>query len=194
MKHIALYRALLVALISCGLILSAAHSDARKHPRPTPTPQPTPTPTPRPSPPPTISAAGNWTSCAEVTDNQQLGPSSLQTLSVTKTFTGTLNGSFTGKEYDYVKSDGSAVFYGDGTFTGTVNGKTGTFKMNYIGRIGSDDSYDAHWVIRDGTGDLAQLLGEGSFTGNGGMAGPGCDNPFDGTYEGRLVFANIPHR
>src|SRR3954453_8489080 len=151
----------LIVLTLFGFVLIASNADARKHrPKPSPTPHSTatPTPTPRPTPPPAISAAGDWTRCGTVTDSHQFGSNSIQTLSVTKTFTGTLNGSFIGTEYDFVKSDGSGVFYGDGLFTGNVNGKNGTFWMNYVGRIGSDDSYDAHWVIHDGTGELTQLF------------------------------------
>ena len=92
-------------------------------------------------------------------------------------------------EYHFVQPDGSAFFYGIGVFTGSMNGKNGTFKMNYVGRITADDDLDARWVIHDGTGDLANLFGEGSLEGHAATPTSACAMPFTGTYRGQLIFS-----
>lgn len=203
MKHIALPRIILLAGTAAALTFTASQADARRHhpsptPRPspgtTPTPTATPTPTPRPTPPPSITATGSWSDCNTVSDTHSFASNSVINVSVTRTFTGTLNGSFTGTEYQFSHSGGLTLIFGNGMFTGTVDGKNGTFRMNYVGQIGSDDSYTAHWFIHEGTGDLARLLGEGTFDGMAKAASGGCVNSFEGTYDGHLVFADIPHR
>jgi hypothetical protein len=180
MKYFSVSRSLLLGLSSALLVIAPLdNSQARK-----------PTPISLPTPPPSFPAIGSWTDCNVVTDTKSFGPNTILTLSVTKTFTGTFIGSFTGTEYDFVHADGSAVFYGSGIFTGTVNGKSGTFAMNYIGRSTSENSFDAHWIIHDGTGDLIHLYGDGTLAGTAGTSTVACAIPFSGTYQGQLFFAN----
>ncbi|MEY2438962.1 MAG: hypothetical protein QOI34_347 [Verrucomicrobiota bacterium] len=175
MKSIKISRLALCASALVALIFSPATSHARK---PSPTP-----------PPPTISASGNWSDCNVVTDTHPVGPNSFLTVSITETLTGTLSGSFIGTEYDFVHPDGSAVFYGSGVFTGSVAGKTGTFRMNYVGTTSANDTFTAHWVIHDGTGDLSNLFGDGTFEGAASSPTTVCAIPFAGTYKGQLWFA-----
>ena len=182
MKELKNLRIAFLGLLIVGLISTPATSQARRPSHP-------PAPSPSPSPSPRIAAAGSWTDCTTITDTRPVGSSSFLTVSVTQTFTGTFNGVLNATEYEFVHTDGSAVFYGSGVFTGTVAGKTGTFKMNYIGTANSDDSFTAHWVIHDGTGQLTNLFGEGTFNGSAAAATGACASPFAGSYNGQVWFA-----
>jgi len=193
MKHSKNFQAaIFVFTILSTAALAPMTSQAGRHP-PFPLPSPSHSPSPFPSPTPKITASGNWSDCNVVTDTRHVGSSSFLTISVTQAFTGTLVGSFSGAEHDFVHPDGSALFYGSGVFTGSVEGKTGTFKMSYVGTANSDDTFTAHWVVHDGTGQLTNIFGEGTFQGSASSPRAGCASPSAGTYQGQLLFASFNH-
>ena len=72
------------------------------------------------------------------------------------------------------------------TFTGTVDGKFGTLLIQLVGKKPGafpDQWWTGQWVIISGTGELANLQGQGNWWGPGfGAAGP------DIWYEGRIHF------
>lgn len=61
-----------------------------------------------------------------------------------------------------------AFYKGNVTFTGTVDGKTGTLELLFIGRSpGALDDWNGTWRILSGTGELANLHGNGVHWANG---------------------------
>jgi Protein of unknown function (DUF3224) len=67
-------------------------------------------------------------------------------------------------------------------FEGTVNGKEGTLVIQLVGWSSLGD-WDGQWVIISGTGELANLHGQGSWGGPGfGAVGP------DIWYSGQIHF------
>lgn len=78
----------------------------------------------------------------------------------------------------------SGFYKGTVTFTGTVAERTGTVVMLFVGTSpggeGGIDNWSGTWRIISGTGDLANLHGQGVFWNNGTL---------DIHYEGRIQFA-----
>src|SRR5947209_17653330 len=60
-----------------------------------------------PSAPGFIAASGPWVDCNIVTDFKQVGPNLIITVDITETFSGTLDGCYTGTERDVVYRNGS---------------------------------------------------------------------------------------
>jgi hypothetical protein len=74
-----------------------------------------------------------------------------------------------------------AFYKGNVTFTGSVDGKTGTLELLFRGTSpGAVDDWNGTWRILSGTGELANLHGNGVFWANGLM---------DVHYEGQIHFA-----
>ena len=146
-----------------------------------------------------IAASGPWVDCNIVTDFKQVGPNLIITVDITETFSGTLDGCYTGTERDVVYKNGSATFHGSGTFTGVVNGQSGTMVMTYEGTVTSQGVASANWVLEQGTGGLTNLHGQGTFEGTlVALQTSRCTPPdptvcdggmFGGTYSGTLHFA-----
>lgn len=82
---------------------------------------------------------------------------------VTKTFTGDIQGE---GEVEYLmmyRSDGSATFVGLERVTGRLRGKTGTFVLQRVGVFESGQAKESYSVIPgSGTGELSGLRGDGS--------------------------------
>ncbi len=89
-------------------------------------------------------------------------------------FHGTAEGGFmVGYEY--------AFYRGNVTFDGFVDGKEGTLEFLFVGfSPGALDDWNGTWRILGGTGELANLHGQGVFWSNGLM---------DVHYEGQIHFA-----
>ena len=103
-------------------------------------------------------------------------------MTITQTFTGDITGTLTGTfagsgttviELETGEFEGQAMF----TFTGTVDGTLGTLAISTESE-GIGDSSQGEFEIVSGTGDLANLEGEGTFEVTLGV----------GTYSGDLEF------
>lgn len=107
------------------------------------------------------------------------GQPRLTRASVTKTYTGEVEG--TG-QVEYVmmyRSDGSAVFVGLERVIGRIDGKAGTFVLQRTGTFDSGQAKESYSVIPgSATGDLQGLVGEGSSA-----VGHGMEHPFTLSYE-----------
>ena len=99
--------------------------------------------------------------------------------SVTKTYTGDIEGD-AGVEYVMMyRSDGSATFVGLERFVGQVSGKTGTFVLQRTGVFESGQAKESYSVIPgSATGELQGLSGDGSSA-----VGHGMEHPFTLSYE-----------
>ena len=99
--------------------------------------------------------------------------------SVTKTFTGDLEGE---GQVEYVmmyRADGSADFLGLERFVGRLGGKAGTFVLQRIGVFESGQAKESYSVVPgSGTGELRGLRGDGSSA-----VGHGTEHPFTLNYE-----------
>lgn len=116
-------------------------------------------------------------------DEKPLGegqdPPRLTRASVTKTYTGEIEG--TG-QVEYVmmyRSDGSATFVGLERVVGRIGGRAGTFVLQRTGTFESGLAKESYSVISgSATGDLQGLVGEGSSA-----VGHGMEHPFTLSYQ-----------
>ena len=98
---------------------------------------------------------------------------------VTKTFTGDIEGEGHVEYLMMYRSDGSATFVGLERVAGRLSGKSGTFVLERIGAFESGQAKESYSVIPgSGTGELRDLRGEGTSS-----VGHGTEHPFTLTYE-----------
>jgi hypothetical protein len=99
--------------------------------------------------------------------------------SVTKTYTGDIEGE---AEVEYLmmyRGDGSASFVGLERVAGRIGGKAGTFVLQRAGTFESGQAKESYSVIPgSATGDLKGLVGDGSSA-----VGHGMEHPFTLSYE-----------
>jgi hypothetical protein len=99
--------------------------------------------------------------------------------SVTKTYTGDIEGE---GEVEYLmmyRRDGSAAFVGLELVVGRIGGKTGTFVLQRTGIFEGGQAKETYSVIHgSATGDLQGLMGDGSSA-----VGHGTEHPFTLSYE-----------
>ena len=99
--------------------------------------------------------------------------------SVTKTYTGDIEGEGQVEYLMMYRSDGSATFVGLERVAGRIGGKTGTFVLQRAGIFESGQAKESYSVIPgSATGDLQGLLGDGSSA-----VGHGMEHPFTLSYE-----------
>jgi hypothetical protein len=99
--------------------------------------------------------------------------------SVTKTYTGDIEGSGQVEYLMMYRSDGSAAFVGLERVVGRIGGKAGTFVLQRIGTFASGQAKESYSVIPgSATGDLQGLVGDGSSA-----VGHGMEHPFALSYE-----------
>jgi hypothetical protein len=99
--------------------------------------------------------------------------------SVTKTFTGDLEGEGHVEYLMMYRSDGSATFLGLERIVGRIGGKSGTFVLQRNGAFEGGQAKESYSVIPgSATGDLQGLRGEGSSA-----VGHGMEHPFTLNYE-----------
>jgi len=97
------------------------------------------------------------------------------------TSTGTFVGTCSGQEVTVVHPDGTTNTRATCTFTGTVGDKSGTLMFLTVAQ-GQGSSFHGHFtLLAGGTGGLANLRGEGSFS--GAATGPLTSA---GTYTGHV--------
>jgi hypothetical protein len=106
-----------------------------------------------------------------------------------------------GTERDVIHPNGTVTGQASGVFSGTVNGQSGTCVFSLEVNVDRAN----HWVVDQGTGDLAGLSGQGTFP-NDIEHGPGCpgsgfdcvvcppatgtcDDSFTLDYTGQIQFA-----
>ena len=98
---------------------------------------------------------------------------------VTKTYTGDIEGEAQVEYLMMYRRDGSATFVGLERVVGRLGGKTGTFVLQRTGVFESGQAKESYTVIRgSGTGDLQGLLGNGTSA-----VGHGMEHPFTLSYE-----------
>jgi hypothetical protein len=99
--------------------------------------------------------------------------------SVTKTFTGDVEGESQVEYLMMYRPDGSASFVGLERVTAKIGGKAGTFVMQRTGVFENGQAKESYSVIPgSGTGDLRGLKGNGSTS-----VGKGMEHPFQLSYE-----------
>ena len=94
--------------------------------------------------------------------------------SVTKAFSGDIEGEGHVEYLMMYRGDGSATFVGLERVTGRLGGKTGSFVLERTGVFEGGLAKESYSVIRgSGTGELAGLTGEGKTS-----VGHGREHPF----------------
>jgi hypothetical protein len=99
--------------------------------------------------------------------------------SVTKTFTGDIEGEGQVEYLMMYRSDGSATFVGIERVIGRIGSRSGTFVLQRIGVFEGGQAKESYSVIPgSATGQLRGLRGEGSSA-----VGHGTEHPFKLDYE-----------
>ncbi len=99
--------------------------------------------------------------------------------SVTKTFTGGIEGEGQVEYLMMYRSDGSATFVGLERITGRLDGRSGSFVLQRRGVFESGQARESYSVVPgSATGELRGLLGDGSSA-----VGHGTEYPFALDYE-----------
>jgi len=103
----------------------------------------------------------------------------LSRASVSKAFTGDLEGEGRVEYLMMYRSDGSASFVGFERVVGRIGGKAGTFVLQRTGVFESGQAKETYVVVPgSGTGDLSGLTGDGHSE-----VGHGMEHPFELHYE-----------
>jgi hypothetical protein len=111
--------------------------------------------------------------------NEGQGRPKLTRASVTKTYTGDIEGEAQVEYLMMYRSDGSAAFVGLEQVVGRIGGKAGTFVLERSGVFESGQAKESYSVIPgSATGDLQGLVGDGSSA-----VGHGMEHPFTLSYE-----------
>jgi hypothetical protein len=98
---------------------------------------------------------------------------------VSKTFSGDIEGESQVEYLMMYRSDGSASFVGLERVVGRLNGKSGSFVLQRIGTFEGGQAKESYSVVSgSGTGELRTLHGEGTSS-----VGHGSEHPFTLTYE-----------
>jgi len=107
------------------------------------------------------------------------GEAKLTRASVTKTYTGDIEGDAQVEYLMMYRADGSASFVGLERFTGRIKGKSGTFVLQRTGVFEDGQAKESYSVIADSaTGELKGLSGDGKTA-----VGHGMEHPFTLSYE-----------
>jgi uncharacterized protein DUF3224 len=111
--------------------------------------------------------------------SEDQGRPKLTRASVTKTYTGDIEGEGQVEYLMMYRSDGSATFVGLERVVGRIGGKTGTFVLQRTGIFEGGLAKESYSVIPgSATGDLQGLLGDGRSA-----VGHGMEHPFTLSYE-----------
>ncbi len=97
---------------------------------------------------------------------------------------GDLAGSFTNQETSTLYPDNTSTFSGGSTCTCTIAGKSGTLMYSISGTSTANGSIQGKIFDFQGTGDLANLHGQGTFQGQG------SNGTYQGTYAEQLQFGS----
>jgi len=107
------------------------------------------------------------------------GQPRLSRASVTKTYTGDIEGEGQVEYLMMYRSDGSATFVGLERVVGRIGGRTGSFVLQRNGIFEGGQAKESYSVIPgSATGDLQGLRGDGNSA-----VGHGMEHPFALSYE-----------
>ena len=99
--------------------------------------------------------------------------------SVSKTFTGDLEGEGQVEYLMMYRSDGTAAFVGLERIVGRIGGKAGSFVLQRTGVFEGGEAKESYMVVPgSGTGELGGLRGNGSSA-----VGHGMEHPFTLAYD-----------
>jgi len=99
--------------------------------------------------------------------------------SVTKTFTGDIEGEGQVEYLMMYRNDGPATFVGLERIVGRIGGKTGSFVLQRIGVFENGEAKESYSVVPgSATGELQGLRGDGSSA-----VGHGLEHPFAMSYD-----------
>jgi hypothetical protein len=106
-------------------------------------------------------------------------PPKLTRASVTKTFSGDLEGEGRVEYLMVYRNDGSAAFVGLERITGRLGGRSGSFVLQRTGVFEGGQAKESYSVVAgSASGELEGLTGEGSSA-----VGDGLEHPFALSYE-----------
>ncbi|MGA7614731.1 MAG: DUF3224 domain-containing protein [Thermoanaerobaculia bacterium] len=115
----------------------------------------------------------------ESTYSEGEGQPKLTRATVTKSYTGDIDGEASVEYLMMYRSDGSATFVGLERVSGKIGGKSGSFVLQRTGTFEGGEARESYSVIPgSATGDLQGLAGEGSSA-----VGHGGEHPFTLNYE-----------
>jgi hypothetical protein len=107
------------------------------------------------------------------------GEPKLTQASVSKSFTGDIEGESQVEYLMMYRTDGTATFVGIERISGKIGGKAGSFVLQRTGVFEGGQAKETYSVIPgSGTGQLAGLTGEGTSS-----VGHGGEHPFSLSYE-----------
>ena len=111
--------------------------------------------------------------------SENQGEPKLSRASVTKTYTGDIEGESQVEYLMMYRGDGSAAFVGLERVAGRIGGKTGTFVLQRTGAFEGGQAKESYVVVAgSATGDLSGLRGEGNSS-----VGHGMEHPITLSYE-----------
>jgi len=111
--------------------------------------------------------------------NEGDGLPRLTRASVTKSYTGDIDGDGHVEYLMTYRADGTASFVGHERITGSIAGRTGSFVLQRTGVFEGGQAKESYSVIPgSGTGDLKDLRGDGTSS-----VGHGMEHPFVLHYE-----------
>ncbi|HET7585884.1 MAG TPA: DUF3224 domain-containing protein [Gemmatimonadaceae bacterium] len=111
--------------------------------------------------------------------SEEQGQPRLTRASVTKQFTGDVEGTGQVEYLMMYRDDGSATFLGLERVVARIDGRTGSFVLQRTGAFEDGQAKESYSIIPgSGTGELAGIMGEGSSS-----VGHGMEHPFTLEYE-----------
>ena len=102
------------------------------------------------------------------------------TMIETESLAGDLIGTAVAEVREVIHASGRVEGQALSTITGTAMGKSGTVVLRYVMTGTYGGTFSGEWVILSGTGDLANLRGQGSVTAD--------TSAGTGTYSGQIHF------
>ncbi|MFN2139685.1 MAG: hypothetical protein ACK2U5_04345 [Candidatus Promineifilaceae bacterium] len=135
------------------------------------------------------SAEGVWSYFVYKAEVKEAGCNTFLTTYDYGKMTGTFEGETTEVGMVVEHCMGGVSFNGNMVFVGEVDSpagaRSGTMEMSVVGQCCDENGWDGQWVILSGTEELANLRGQGTWS------GPGAGGPFvwgDVDYEGNIHF------